>query len=432
MFVLRLWSHRMRFHRYNFFFHFDLYDELGKAMSHRSLWSLLRSFLILKLIQLTIIYFTPSRFDTSSQLIIDELASSSSTASPYNDIITTILNKLITWDSVYFNDLFVNDIAYEHQFVFCPGWIKLISLLPSTNYYQLQLWSILISNGDHFASVLVLYYLSKTIYDSRISYISSLMMVVSPAGVFLTTNYSENLSNLTTLLTIYLYYKAIDFNNVTTRSNKSIKSIWLYLLSGIVCAFSFTVRANSLLLGILYLVDLYDFSIIDQNLRSSVLSIITGSILGTTFLGQNKYHYLTFCPQRQGWCLNKFPSLFLYAQSHYWDNGFLSYWSLNNIPNFILVAPVLLWNCYSVRTMWKVLPQYRKLLPLVVLNALIIIGGVFFWNVQILNRITSFSPLIYWTLALNYKKPWFKYILGYMLTWNLMQTALFAAFLPPA
>lgn len=110
----------------------------------------------------------------------------------------------------------------------------------------------------------------------------------------------------------------------------------------------------------------------------------------------------------------------------------LSYWSLNNIPNFILVAPVLLWNCYSVRTMWKVLPQYRKLLPLVVLNALIIIGGVFFWNVQILNRITSFSPLIYWTLALNYNKPWFKYILGYMLTWNLMQTALFAAFLPPA
>ena len=401
-------------------------------MSHHSLWSLLRSFLILKLIQLTIIYFTPSRFDTSSQLIIDELASSSSTASPYNDIITTILNKLITWDSVYFNDLFVNDIAYEHQFVFCPGWIKLISKLPSINYYQLQLWSILISNASHFASVLVLYRLSRTIYSSRTSYIAALMMVLSPAGVFLTTNYSENLSNLTTLLTIYFYYKGVDFNNVATRSNKSIKSVLMYLLSGVICAFSFTIRANSLLLGIFYLLDLYDFGIIDQDWPSSVLSIIAGSILGTTFIGQNIYHYLTFCPQRQGWCLNKLPSLFLYAQSHYWNNGFLSYWSLNNVPNFLLVAPVLLWNTYSVKSMWRVLPQHRKLLPLVVLNGLIIIGGVFFWNVQILNRITSFSPLIYWTLALNYDKTWFKYVLGYMLVWNLTQTALFAVFLPPA
>ncbi|KAI5954711.1 GPI18 [Candida theae] len=401
-------------------------------MPRHSLWSLLRSFLTLKLIQLAIIYFAPSRFDTSSQLIIDELASSPSTASPYNGIVTSILNKLITWDSVYFNDLFVNEIAYEHQFVFCPGWIKLISLLPSDNYYQLQMWSILIANACHFASALVLYCLSKLTFDSRTSYIASLMMIISPAGVFLTTNYSENLSNLTTLLALYLYYRAIEFNNVATRSNKSVKNVYMYLLSGIVCAFGFTVRANSLLLGVLYLLDLYDFSIIEQDWTSSISSIITGSVLGATLVGQNIHHYLTFCPQRQGWCLNRFPSLFSYAQSHYWSNGFLSYWSLNNVPNFILVAPVLIWNCYSVSSTWKVLPQYRKLLPLVVLNASIIIGGVFFWNVQILNRITSFSPLIYWTLAWSYDEPWFKYVLGYILVWNFVQTALFAAFLPPA
>lgn len=418
------------------FFFFPLrsscWRTLNKAMSQHPLRNLLRSFLTLKLIQLTIIYFTPSRFDTSSQLIIDELAISEYTASPYNAIITTILNKLITWDSVYFNDLFVNDVAFEHQFVFCPGWIKMISKLPSDNYYQLQLWSILISNCCHLVSVLVLYSLSKMVFDSKVSYIASLMMVVAPAGVFLTTNYSENLSNLTTLLTIYLYYKAVNFNNVTTKSNKSIKSMGVYCLSGVVCAFSFTIRANSLLVGIFYLLDLYDFSIIDQDWKTSIQSIITGSILGSTFIGQNIHHYRTFCPQRQGWCLNKFPSLFQYAQSHYWSNGFLSYWTLNNVPNFILVAPVLLWNIYSVKSAWKLLPQYRKLLPLVVLNGMIIIGGVFFWNVQILNRITSFSPLIYWQLAFDYNKPWFKYILGYILTWNLIQTALFAAFLPPA
>ena len=82
--------------------------------------------------------------------------------------------------------------------------------------------------------------------------------------------------------------------------------------------------------------------------------------------------------------------------------------------------------------MYQELPKNRKLLPLIVINGLIVVGGTFFWNIQILNRITSFSPLIYWTLAYNLKKPWAKYAISYCIVWNFVQTGLFAAFLPPA
>lgn len=393
------------------------------------LWKLLRLFIIIKLIQLAIIYFSPCQFDTSSELIIQNLSSTSSSKSYYNVIITTILNKLIVWDSVYFNDLFINPIQFEHQFVFCPGWIQLIKLFNIKNYYTAQLTSILISNLCHFASVITLYYLTKEM-DMKFGLVSGLLMIISPAGVFLTGNYSENLSNLLTLLMFLTYYKSINFNDVKQPSNKSITNILGYIISGIFCAINFTVRANGLLLGVIYVFDLYHFI---QNKSSSqiILSIITGSILFMTFLMTNIYHYIKFCPGRE-WCNNTFPSLFQFAQHHYWNVGFLKYWTPNNIPNFILVLPVLIFNIYSLGYMYQELPKNRKLLPLIVINGLIVVGGTFFWNIQILNRITSFSPLIYWTLAYNLKKPWAKYAISYCIVWNFVQTGLFAAFLPPA
>lgn len=403
---------------------------------------LLRLFVLFKGIQLILVYFTPCQFDTSSQIIINNLGSSS-----YNSIITNILNKLIVWDSVYFNDLFINPIRFEHQFVFCPGWIKFIKIFGQNkdiNYYKFQLLSVLLSNIFHFISLIILYYLTNEIYgngngNGKLSYYSSLLMIISPAGIFLTTNYSENFSNLLILLTIFIYFKAINFNDVKQFSNKSIRSKSLYVLSGIICSIGFTVRANSLFLGILYLLDLYHFL---QNMKRNrkqgiieiVYSLITGSLLFFTFLGTNLYHYMKFCPNRGEWCNKMFPSLFQYAQDHYWNVGFLKYWTINNIPNFLLVLPVLSFNIYSIIYMIQYLPKYRKLLPIIIINGLTLIGGIFFWNIQILNRITSFSPLIYWTLADNLvkKKYWVKYVIYYSIMWSLIQTVLFAGFLPPA
>ncbi|EMG46925.1 hypothetical protein G210_2808 [Candida maltosa Xu316] len=204
-------------------------------------------------------------------------------------------------------------------------------------------------------------------------------------------------------------------------------------MSGILCAYSFTVRANGLFLGVIYLLDLYHF-IKNKNPEQIIWSIISGSLLFFTFLGTNIYHYVTFCPGRGEWCDRLLPSMFQYAQEHYWNVGFLKYWTLNNIPNFILVGPVLIFNVYSVMFMYKELPRHWKLGPLILINTLTVIGGVFFWNTQILNRVTSFSPLLYWTLAANLleTKRWARYAVVYCVMWSFVQTVLFAGFLPPA
>ena len=425
-----------------FFFHLNkLIIQTDKIYDNKRMGlfgKLLRLFIIFKGIQFILVYFTPCQFDTSSQIIINNLKNSS----PYNPIITTILNKLIVWDSVYFNDLYINPIRFEHQFVFCPGWIKFIKILiKGDNYYFFQISSILISNIFHFISVIILYYLTNEIINGNelINYYSSLFFIISPAGIFLTTNYSENFNNLLTLLTLFIYFKAINFNDVNQFSNKSINNKFMYVLSGIICSISFTVRANSLFLGILYLLDLYHFL---QNMKRNkkdsitqiIYSLITGSLLFFTFLGTNIYHYITFCPSRGEWCNNIFPSLFKFAQDHYWNVGFLKYWTMNNIPNFILVAPVLSFNIYAINYMINYLPKYRKLLPIIIINSLTLIGGVFFWNIQILNRITSFSPLLYWTLADNQQdgKYWVRYVIYYSILWSCIQAVLFAGFLPPA
>ncbi|RLV94299.1 GPI mannosyltransferase 2 [Spathaspora sp. JA1] len=396
------------------------------------IWGLLRLFLVIKLTQTLIIYFTPCQFDTSSQLIISQLPQS-----PFPTVINTILDKLIVWDSVYFNALFIRPAKYEQEFVFCPGWIAFIRSFPLENYYALQLLSILISNVCHFASAILIYAITREMYDAKISELSSVFLIMGPtAGAFLVTNYSENVSNFLTLLCFYFYFTSINFQDYSKTSNKTIISPVKYVLSGIVASLGFTVRANGLLLGIIYVIDLYHF-FIDQNMNEIILTLTTGSSLFIALVSTNAYHYFKFCPGRGEWCNSYFPSLFKYAQDRYWNVGFLKYWTPNNIPNFLIVGPAIVINIYSTWYIYKrEVPKNKRILVLVIIHCIILFSGILFWNIQILNRVTSYSPIVYWMLSLHFidhkKKKIAEYTVIYGLVWNVIQTALFAAFLPPA
>ena len=54
--------------------------------------------------------------------------------------------------------------------------------------------------------------------------------------------------------------------------------------------------------------------------------------------------------------------------------------------------------------MYQELPKNRKIITIDRYKWINSCWGYIFWNIQILNRITSFSPLIYWTLAYNLKE----------------------------
>ncbi|KAK6463223.1 GPI mannosyltransferase 2 [Scheffersomyces coipomensis] len=416
------------------------------------IWHLTKSFLLIKFIQIVIVYFTPVQFDTSSQIIITQLKNQHHHDS-LPSIIISILDKLLVWDSVHFNELFVNEYKYEHQFVFCPNWIWLIRNIPigDHNYYHKFLLSIVLSNLCHYLSVIVLYYLTLRYFESsnhgrrqsqhspsQLARLSSLFLIISSAGIFLTINYSENLCNLLTYSAIYVYDCSLNYQDFKSTNKKSINNYYLYVFSGIIISLTFTIRANALLLGVIYLIDLYQFLIINKNVNNSIGAIMGGLPLFLMFVITNLISYLKFCPQRGEWCNYKLPILFQYAQSHYWNVGFLKYWTMGNIPNFIIILPTIIIQVFTILSFYKDLPQSPKFLNLVIISILMNIGAIFFWNAQILTRIITMLPLQYWYLSILFQNPnphqksMVKIIIYYNLIWNFLQTSLLAAFLPPA
>lgn len=422
---------------------------------------IVKYFVLFKSLQLIIVYFTPVQFDTSSQLIIekyrnDKLQVLSDWKLPFqisDSILSNIIDKFITWDAVYFSDLFLNDIKYEHQFVFCPLWWRIIKWIPigEGNYYKKLMLGMLCSNICHLGTCIILYYLTFEMFKTsslftktlrEFSLISSIIYIISPAGIFLTASYSESPCALFSMASIYLREISINRENFNHLNSKnSLKTHWIYkvtyLLSGTMVSIAYGIRGNCLLLGAMFLFDLYEFGIRNRDITDSILSLASGGQIFVSIIALNWYTYAIFCPARGEWCQSWIPSLFSYAQSHYWNVGFFNYWSLANIPNFLFALPTIVLTLQSFKHFTEEKPV-KNLLPVMIVNGMLLVGAVFWWHVQILTRISSFLPLMYWFVASMWisdsptYKRYSENTMKFMIGWNLIQTSMFAAFLPPA
>ena len=45
--------------------------------------------------------------------------------------------------------------------------------------------------------------------------------------------------------------------------------------------------------------------------------------------------------ERPSWCTDTLPLIYSHVQSTYWNVGFLRYWTLQQLPNFVIAAPPL-------------------------------------------------------------------------------------------
>lgn len=389
-------------------------------------------FVIVKALQWAIITFVPGQFDTSSHLLLPPSHSS----------------NLIHWDGVYLYDMMTNGIKWEHQYVFFPFYWRFCRWLNGI-YPQLSAMSIpiILSNVCHLATCVLVYLLSKRVFITSSLYkgkveslatLSALLYVISPSGVFLSNGYLESVCNFLSISLMLLREIGLDycsFDNL--RTNKAIKCSMTYFVLGTLVAINFGIRSNTSLAGLLYTWDLYDFVWKNGNWRDSIIAIVTGSQLAISMVGFNIYNYYQFCPQRGEWCQWTLPLLFTYAQNHYWGVGFLKYWTLNNIPNFLFATPLLILCWFSHRYFIYVKPL-RLLMPYVFINNILAIGSLFMWHTQIYNRISSFIPVTYWFVAdilqltRSNELKIGQWIVVYFIGWNLIQTGLFAAFLPPA
>lgn len=266
----------------------------------------------------------------------------------------------------------------------------------------------------------------------------------------------------------------------------------LFLFSGFLFSAATTVRTNGLLSGIIFAWD-----VILHVLRSATRVqrrapensfffellelfglLCGGALVACGYAFPQLKAYWVFCTEgnTRPWCGKLPPSIYSFVQAHYWNVGFLRYWTISNIPLFALATPMLLvmmstglialsharadelasavddardLKRHDAAGMACKKDEFRILmarfaLPQVVLSVLALTS----FHVQIINRIASGYPVWYITMACAIHAPelavkgncvqlrllarYSQWLVRASVMYALIQGGLYASFMPPA
>lgn len=427
-------------------------------------------FVLARLFQYTIIFLSPNaQFDTSTELLLESYTQNGNEINSFWN--RHLWNKLLPWDSVFFIKGMVSSYKlpeFEHEYAFSLVWIKIVKYFSaSTDLYCVLRTGVLIENICFYLSMIILYNLTILTFDKKakksqvtasMAFNTAKLFIFNSGVGFFTSIYSEPLSFLCTFIGIWLRELSLELS-VPFKVNYSWYFWPLYVI-GSTSAFTLATlnRSNCILLGIYYLYDLIELTK-QKNYRKAILfPLLSGISMGTIILYQQFIiPYNNYCPERGEWCVtsitSKLPSitkvsLYSYIQGHYWNVGFMKYWTIGNIPNFLFAVPNIVLFVYSIVYFTKIYP-YNNLKPITYISIAFLLVILLFAHVQIINRVGSFNPLPLWYIAdrltkrISYNKHSdkkkargddiiVKWYINWLLYWIPIQTALFAFFLPPA
>lgn len=140
----------------------------------------------------------------------------------------------------------------------------------------------------------------------------------------------------------------------------------------------------------------------------------------------------------------------------YRNNGFLAYYEIKQIPNFLLAMPIILlttkglWHYaqsvdgfYTLGLGQNTPADTKKLLPFLYLWGFLLAYATTCMHVQVIIRFFTSLPPLYWITAqiwmdgfkksASKQRQWLaQSVLSYYVLYGLVGIVLFAAFLPPA
>ncbi|KAH8730862.1 GPI mannosyltransferase 2 [Phaeosphaeriaceae sp. PMI808] len=424
-------------------------------------------------------------YDTSAVILLDPSTSrheNFTNLSRYNRL---VLN-LMRWDALYFVKAAERGKIYEQEWAFSWAYSWLLGTvgrLSPTNSSEIDsrqyiVAGAIISNVCHLLSVLVLYHLLILTSGSQrhqISFVGSVLHIMTPASLFYSAPYAEAMFSLLHLSGMLLYVQS----KVRAQTQRpSVQEDACRLGSGILFASATLMRSNGLLSGLILLYDLgrylprvISMRLTMHDMRRILVTSVAGSFIALGFFGPQYLAYTKFCFQDANsggalWCKNSIPSIYSWVQSHYWNIGLFRYWTLSNLPLFLMAAPMLwLLLASSVTVLHSrskppshgrpvsqggatAIPSNLLLVthhaPELALPQMILaITALTSFHVQIVNRIASGYPMWYFVVAtwlvdeqtasssvyVQRRNQW--YVRG-MIMYALIQGILFANFLPPA
>ncbi|XP_072938089.1 GPI mannosyltransferase 2 [Epargyreus clarus] len=305
-------------------------------------------------------------------------------------VVDKILGGMKRWDSQYFLHIAQYGYTYENCLAFFPLFPLIVryfayllsSILGSyVNFHSTLLISAAIVNLVLFIkSADVLHKLSLRVLRSECkAYKSVILYCVNPASIFFSAPYSETLFAFTTFYTMF-----------KCTENETLRFASIDIFSGLPAGFSIITRSNGLInLGFILYTSfknvmertlpeiVYKYKTLKHRLVLPVLVLplcITGVALCLTviialipFVLVQTYNYFKFCVPNQHhlpdflsnseyilpgnaespWCNSSLPLSYSYVQSHYWNVGFLKYYKVKQIPNFMLAFPILFIIIYN-------------------------------------------------------------------------------------
>ncbi|GCB62714.1 palmitoyltransferase ZDHHC18-A isoform X1 [Scyliorhinus torazame] len=382
-------------------------------------------------------------------------------------LLETLLSGFSRWDAQHF--LFIAEFGYiyEHNFAFLPLFPVSLRAVAETVLRPLQcllnlhsrllLAAVLLNTAIFVLSAVVLYQLSVAVLqDRKLAFLSSLLFCLTPASVFMSAAYSESMFMLLTFSGMLHLEKG-----------KPLTSCILFSLST-------AVRSNGIVnAGFLFYSQLrhcslyvkHKIKVTEKDLYKSWLNPFLRSVLLVTagtvmivlpFVLFQCYGYLIFCestvnaaldippPLLQlardkgyrvpdedsdlpSWCHHRYPIIYSYIQDTYWNVGFLRYYQLCQLPNFLLAFPVVVlgvwaawqfvhadpWYCVQLGLTCRKLKEetekdshllsgfhgHRVFVYIVHATALLAFG-ICFMHIQVITRfLASSSPILYWFTA---------------------------------
>jgi Gpi18-like mannosyltransferase len=126
-----------------------------------------------------------------------------------------------------------------------------------------------------------------------------------------------------------------------------------------------------------------------------------------------------------------------FVQKKYWNQGFLNFFNIPNIPNVLIGLPFILFTFYILLVNdLKCKNNTLILKNLKILLFLKTILACFFFHWNMYFRLISFNPFLYWSIAKMYLKgkhsAYFILYLKYYFAFSVSYAILFGAFYPPA
>ncbi|EMR82639.1 putative gpi mannosyltransferase 2 protein [Botrytis cinerea BcDW1] len=299
----------------------------------------------------------------------------------------------------------------------------------------------------------------------RFALVTALLHIISPAGIFLSAPYAESSTALLTFLGAFIFAKSFE----SGESNRTLGHDLLILISGVVFGLATTFRSNALLNGLLLLEEAFRILLSLSNgfnifaVRRLIITGLGGMCVGIGFLTPQYIAYQEYCGvtdivNPRIWCSNTLPSIYAFVQAFYWNNGPFKYWTVSNIPLFLLAMPMMVILGISgnevlrdshfqqipvtprkdvdppvngIRQGHKVQIVRNLALSQLLLTVYTLISG----HVQIITRISSSSPVYLWYMAASVgrgKGPTVTMVGRFMIIYAGIQSGLFSSFLPPA